>query len=389
MNYFSDEHTGWKVELVYSQISRISFADLLINLKFDNEGNFVDEEIHNNLYNADDILLVFYAEDGSVKEELMFEGVKHVWNWFDAEHVQSSSHWDIFRHLDFTCFSLNPDPNNFTFEVTRNVGGSCEQTIHFRVVRNDTECEKSSDHGRGQQKTGALIFSEFKYPVLPADTSAAFKVKILTRNLTVDDYKLVFIIGAFAGVDAYAFYKNGALVAPDPLGKTFPSQLYRHPMLLTKIETATFIRFRIFDTGEKEIVSEVVFKGVNDFEGWFSSQNVVNSSLWNFEGVQDHNESTGSFFTIAVGSASPSLKLRNFYISQVLGDGCHKDRGWFSIVSVTGNSGKCPWEKWWKKKSQFKNYSVYQSPYILYSTISGADKNRHHGEAGKIEIAIK
>ena len=182
-------HQGWNDEMVYYPSSISSggetLIDLLLFLKSPSPStttsagidakdhireatrtNFVSDRVHDNLHQADEIMLIFYDEFDRIKEELRFRGTNHVWSWFKAENVIGSSHWDLpVSRKAFAVFSLIPDSENdekFVFEITKTGNESdCLSTGWFKVVNSHL----ASTCGYGDVKEGSfVVFLRYSFP---------------------------------------------------------------------------------------------------------------------------------------------------------------------------------------------------------------------------------
>ena len=352
--------------------------------------NFANQMFEKNLYEAKQIMVVLYDDENTEREKLVFRGVGSIWNWFQAENLVESSLWDKNSLITAGVFELNPDPNDFYFEITATTESECDSSGFFKMNCDiSTACDQLKWWLEDQNLVDlpcGIVYSKLSSPVDYTKGSWASKIQILT----VEIYETVFSLEAFSGVDAYDYYNTGELVNPDSDGGTFADKLFRHPNIRSKIESADHIRFRVYNFEMTEIVSEIVFRGTNDFNSWFSGANVENSTVWDITNWSDSYQN-GRFFQLPGPLQNPADKLRNFFINDYYG-GCPGDRGWMVVVSRDASYvPPCDWELWWNKDSITRRGLNVEHipPYILYATTASAQNSPQWSDGGKIDIAVE
>ena len=400
-------HQGWNVELVYYPSSSSSggetLIDLLLFLKSPSQStttsagieakdhireatrtNFVNDRVHDNLHKADEIMLVFYDEFDRIKEELRFRGTNHVWSWFKAENVIGSSHWELpVSRKAFAVFSLIPDNENdekFVFEITKTGNESdCLSTGWFKVVNSHL----ASTCGYGDVKEGsfAVFFSKFPYAVPFLEASAALQLKIMTKRLVEDEedqFQLVFLLEAFAGVNPFTYFARNDTNSPDSKRVTHFEKIYRHPRLYAKVKQCEMIKFQVYDFERTKLVSSVVFKANGYLLRWFDEDNIVSSSVWNFEEIKNSKVSYYQY------------RSQHFLIYESLqADVC--PNGFVGWLVVFTDSKNCDLLEWWNKDFFIsKGLKLeHQPPFILYANTSEQESLERLHYGGRIQISIK
>ena len=393
------------MELLYKTTTGCDFRDLLLTLECTDPSPensqdsvrswFANEKLYDNLYNAQAIKLVIYDEDENAREELNFKGVNDIWNWFNIGNTPESSLWEIDPDLVFFVFQINPDPNNFVFEMTKSQSGPCDASGFLKVTCNiEPDCNTYKwwlEDATLQETPCGILYSKQSQDVKYEKAFWASKIQIITKQKTDlgSTFEIVFMLEAFSGVDAYNYFKTGLLQNPDPNGVVYANKLYRHPKIQSKIMSASSITLRVYNFEKTKVVSELVFSGTRNFESWFGFGNVKSSSLWEIKDLSD--SSIGSFFTLAVPDIVNNAYLRKFFINDFYA-GCDKDQGWLLIVSKEQDTfAPCFWERWWRHGSErVKNLDVeHQPPYILYATTGESQRLIETSEGGKIEILVQ
>ena len=393
------------MELLYKTTTDCDFRDLLLTLEctdpsLENSQDsvrswFANEKLYDNFYNAQEVKLVIYDEDENARKELTFKGVNDIWKWFNIGNTPESFLWEIDTEGVFSVFQINPDPNNFVFEITRSQSGSCDSSGFLKVTCNiEPECDQYkwwSEDLTLQETPCGILYSKQSQDVKYEKAFWASKIQILTKQKMDlgSTFEIIFMLDAFAGVDAYDYFKTGLLQNPDPNGIVYANKLYRHPKIQSKIESASLITLRVYNFEKTKVVSELVFPGTRNFESWFGFGNVKSSSLWEIKDLTSSR--TGSFFTLAVPNKVNHDHLRKFFINDFY-QNCPEDQGWLLIVSrEEDNIPPCKWEKWWIEGSErVKNLDVeHQPPYILYATTEESQRLKDTSEGGKIEILVQ
>ena len=167
-----------------------------------------------------------------------------------------------------------------------------------------------------------FLFSGKATSVDYKDAQWASEIRILSKresSLGNDVWQKVFMMESFAGVDAYNYFISGKLENPDAKGVLYPEKVYRHFDFDGKIGSAQFIKFQVFEWDKTTVVSELIFRGTGEIENWFSLENVLRSSLWNFQSFAPGN--VGAFFQLV-----PNSHLRMYFINNGYG-GCNDDNG--------------------------------------------------------------
>ena len=398
--FFAESSPGWNVDLIYKTNSGIDFSEFFAHVKNDTaphastnstEGSFVNLSLHDNLFLAQEIMIVVVDERGKVREELKFRGVHDIWNWFSPQNIIASSLWDLDASsaLDVFEFGYNSE-GNFNFEIGASTQ-NCVSSGFFKISCDVTEpCRHfrwwSFNHGLKTKPCG-FLYSRLREPTDYGNAFWASEIKILTKTAgsvkPSDLWQKVFMMKSFAGVHAYYYFATGEQKNPDENGDFFPQKTYRHVNLVEKIKTAELIRFQVFNVNETVVVSELVFNGTGDRDSWFALENLHRSSLWNFSSWS--NKSYGAFFSLY-----PKEYQRLFFIHNQNGS-CNTDNGWFVIIAKTTSSpGGCSWERWWTK-SQVRlliQNSKHQPSYILYTPGQHAGFANDYLMGGKIEISV-
>ena len=106
-------------------------------------------------------------------------------------------------------------------------------------------------------------------------------------------------------------------------GVTIPNKLYRHPDMLTKIKTASLIKFKVYDLITSRVVSELLFNGTNNVTSWFAPETLVNSSLWKIRLIPGK---FGAFFQMTGLDVAGNRDLKKFFINYGY-NGCQGDIG--------------------------------------------------------------
>ena len=318
--------------------------------------NFVNTVFHDNIHKAKQIMLAVYDRKNMLREQLTFQGNGSVWNWFQVQNVIDSTLWEMDSSDNFDIFKFNPDPDSFIFEITKNAGSGCGATGLFKMTCDlNTVCDELKwwiyEPSLNDQPCGVL-YSKYSNDVDYRNAFWASKIQILTKDVAQRNFELLFVVEAFAGVDAYDYYDTGLLENPDDNGVTHAHKLFRHPNIRDKIESASLIQLQVYNFEMTNVVSTLTFYGTNDFDSWFSGNNIVNSSLWDVRGWPNDTLS-GRYFQLSdvsdVGPASETL--RKFFINHSY-DSCSGDSGWLMAVSRTTDTiAPCPYEHWWQKDS--------------------------------------
>ena len=198
----------------------------------------------------------------------------------------------------------------------------------------------------------------------------------------------VFSVEAFSGIHIFNYFATGDINAVIPAATVYPTKIYRHSLMVAKLEAAQYIRFSIYDLDMNK-VRYIIFQplATDDFKSWFTWDRVKYNWGWNFD-----TKNPGVTFLIQTGGAPQGAKIRFFMIVDYYQSNCN-DFGWFMALTRS-NPEVTPWcgsfENWWTNSQLISAGKTNQNqpPAFIYADTIAAENFKQHKHAGKITIDV-
>ena len=354
--------SGINLAEMFSSHKKIAFEETAQTASFDS--SFVNLTMRENIIAAEKIMLVLYDEKNAPQVELTFNGTGSYTSWFSKETILRSSLWDLSRLKENGKFNFQPKSDNFFFMIVdKESSVSSVQNGQARFFKTLCKPNQKSANEINQKRCG-LVYSPNAYPVYMDGSRDASYLQIYTQSKV---WVTVFMVQALADVDIYDFYKDGSVTANS-------DSVYKDAEIESKIQNANQIKFLVFDQNRVNVVSEIVFRGTDDFETWFSLENVLHSSPWNFPDMKQSTSTNGIYFAL-----KPFWTLERYFYISLTKNMCQT--GQVYLVVLGYSTIDCNWDLGGADNS-------WKPPYFLYSAKAEPQRFGDMDIAGKIEIQV-
>ena len=186
----NDFDARWKEALGFRNTSSASLVEILTFEDTSTADGEVDvvENLHDMLFKADQLMLVFF--DASTVEKIIFQGEHSSSDWFQVRNIVSTSMWDL-NQMSCATAHLGFIDNQFRFELS-----SHNRTrFYFKLA-----CE-------GEEDGCAVLFSPTNLPTGVDTLKEALQFHIYTLDI-VDEWKKYFTFGSYTGIDFEGFFEG-------------------------------------------------------------------------------------------------------------------------------------------------------------------------------------
>ena len=218
--------------LTFTSDSNNSFEDLFDNLYGGNEfqnlsgGNFISENIHDELSQSSEIIVILFNRTNKTVAEVRFRGVNHFSNWFRAENIISSYPWALTQTSKSANFSFGYSNGRFRFSILESDNNSSrpdprkEKNIYMKIKY--FHCQ--SNGNENQTKSSCIHYSPTEKALSEEYSNEASYILIIGKPSVFNDLQLVFRYTTgtvFSSLENFFFGYNTALK------KTYDNNLFR------------------------------------------------------------------------------------------------------------------------------------------------------------------
>ena len=197
-------------------------------------------------------------------------------------------------------------------------------------------------------------------------------------------WQLVFEVEAFSGIDILPYLRHGTISARAPETSVDSHKIFRHPDLITKLETASLIKILYYDLGMQNVVHELRFSGNGNSETWFSSDSFEYASSWNIDASV-----SGLYVNIELQHIplSFSRDFVTFIVFSNFWNGCDQDLGW-SFISQEDISDSCGYYSWQNNPNIAVPNVEVRAPVMMVATSTSPVHPSEFVLSGKVALEV-